>query len=272
MMMKKRAFLTLAILSLFLQIPALPGTSQSVHAASVPADAFRILPYGSDLHGVVLQWDAMDGISEYVVLRSQTLGWAGYATLIEDGVQGSDRIRISSTNGLHPGDEFYMRGSDLYTIQSVLDEHTLQLVYPLSRDYDSSHSYYGTLGFSGAWVKNTSRYAELARVSETGEGVYEWVDSDLPFEQDFFYIIGYRSNSGAMDYSNPVNVKLTPQGLLHDAALGSNGGYAWKVTQHYGETPALIDGDPGTYEIRMQYNNPSLNRPMGSGADSTGFS
>jgi hypothetical protein len=261
--MKKPVLVFLMILSILMQFsaPALP--SQAVQAASVPMDAFRILPHGSDPNAVLLQWDQIAGMSEYVVLQSETLGWMGRTSLIEDGVQGSDRIRISSTKGLHPGEDFYMRQSDLYTIKAVLDEHTLQLVYPLSRDYDSTHSYYSTVSFSGGWIKDTSNYTELTRVSETGQSVYEWVDSNLPSEKDTFYVIGYRDSSGAIEYSNPVNVKLTPQGLFYDAALGSNGGYAWKVTQHYGETPALIDGDPGTYEIRIQYNNPELESPNG---------
>ena len=245
-MMKKKLFVISAILLLFSQVTALAGFSQSVQANGVPLDAFRVLPHGTDPHAAVLQWDQMVGTTEYIVLRSDTLGWMGSTVLIEDGVQGSDRIRVSSTHGLHPGEDFYMRQSDLYTIKAVLDEHTLQLVYPLSRDYDSSHSYYRTVGFSGGWVKDTSNYTELTRVSEAGQSLYEWVDSNLSLEKDYYYIVGYRNTSGSIEYSHPVNVKLTDQGLLYDAALGSNGGYAWKVSQHYGDTPALIDGDPAT--------------------------
>ena len=138
--------------------------------------------------GVPTPLNQMAGISEYVVLRSETLGWKGRTSLIEDGVQGSDRIRISSTAGLHPGEDFYMRQSDLYTIKAVLDEHTLQLVYPLSRNYDSSHSYYGTVSFSGGWIKDTSNYTELARVSETGQIVtrllFMWKSTHLQRKQE----------------------------------------------------------------------------------------
>jgi hypothetical protein len=262
-MMKKQAFVVLAILSILLQIPTPAVYSQGVQANSIPTDAFRILLHGSDPHAVILQWDQMIGTAEYIVLRSDILGWMGSTSLIENGVQGSDTIRVSSTNGLHPGEDFYLRQTDVYTIEAVLDEHTLQLVYPLSRDYDSSSSYYRTVGFSGGWVKDYSSYSELARVSETGQGMYEWIDSNLSLERDYFYIIGHRNGAGNIEYSNPVNVRLTNQGLLYDAALGSNGGYAWKVSQKYGDTPAFIDGDLGTYETRVQYNNPSLESPNG---------
>jgi hypothetical protein len=261
--MHRRVLLILAIVLLLMQVSLPAVYSQGVQAATIPSDAFRIMPHGNDPQAVILQWEGKTGTTEYVVLRSETLGWKGSLPLIEDGVEESNTIRVSSTNGLHPGEDLFFRQSDQYTIEEVVDEHTLRLVYPLTRNYDSSHSYYGVAGLAGGWVKDYSDYTEVARIPGTSETVYEWTDSGLSQETDYFYLIGYSDGSRISAYSNPENVKLTDGGLLFDAALGSNGGYAWKVSQQYGDTPALIDGDSETYEIRIQYNDPTLESPKG---------
>lgn len=239
------------------------GAALSGLGAEPPPEGLIVLPHNSDPNAVVLKWRPKSGAREYVILRGETLGWMGSQSLLENGVQGSDTIRIASTRGLHPGEDLYFRQTDLYTIKEIVDEHTLKLVYPLTRNYDASQGYYGTAAFSGGWVKDYSSYSEKARVSENGQSVYEWSDQGLSLEKDYFYTIGYSDGSRVFEYALPINIKLTQSGLLYDAALGSSGGYAWKVTQHYGDTPAMIDGDPKTYEIRIQYNNPTLESPNG---------
>jgi hypothetical protein len=231
--------------------------------AEPPPEGLIVLPHSSDPSAAVLKWRPKTGVREYVILRSETLGWMGSQPLLESGIQGSDTIRIASTQGLHAGEDLYFRQSDLYTIEEVLDEHTLKLVYPLTRNYDASQSYYGTAAFSGGWVKDYLGYTELARISDSGQSVYEWTDQNLSQEKDYFYTIGYSDGSRVFEYALPVNIKLAQSAMLYDAALGSSGGYAWKVTQHYGDTPALIDGNPKTYETRIQYNNPTIECPNG---------
>jgi hypothetical protein len=220
-----------------------------------PGVPFEITEHAPD--AARLRWQTQPGVAEYVILRSGTLGWRGSINLTQDVSPGDTVIVVESTNGLLPGDEVHFGFSHTsfsrndYYVESVVDGTHLQLTHPVPMTVAAS-SY--PVSLSGCWVKDYSGYTEIATV--TGEN--EYVDTGLALETDYFYVIGYGDGSQIISYSSPINVKLSGMGVLYDAALGASGGYIWKVTQNYGDTPALIDGDASTYEPIIQYNNPLI--------------
>jgi hypothetical protein len=199
-----------------------------------------------------LSWRRQAGISEYIILRSDALGWQGSTSLLQDIAVGDTTISIASTNGLQAGDELHFgNGRQDYYIARILDGQRLELTHPSQGNFTVG-SY--PVNLSGCWIKDYAAYTELVR---TTDGI-EYVDTGLTLERDYFYVIGYSDGTQILSYSNPVNIKLTESAMLYDAALGSNGGYAWKASQLYGDTPQLIDGDSATESIYIQYGNPAL--------------
>jgi hypothetical protein len=215
-----------------------------------PDGELVVTPYGPD--AARLQWQTVPGVAEYVVLRSDTLGWVGTLELQNDLTGGaSTEVIVDSTAGLQPGCELHFRGHrEDYYIDEVIDTTHFSLTSPVQRDYTTGHD----VNLSGCWVKDYSGYTEIDRVS----GTNEYIDTGLSQETDYYYVIGYDYGSGIAAYSIPVNAKPVQTGMLYDAALGASGGYAWKVTQNYGDTPELIDGDADTYSIRIQYSDPTI--------------
>ncbi|MDW8068868.1 MAG: LamG-like jellyroll fold domain-containing protein [Anaerolineae bacterium] len=204
-----------------------------------------------------LIWRAKPGVAQYVVLRSNKLGWSGTIRLTEPVTTGGKIITVTTTAGLQAGDELHFSGGrDDYYIARVLDARRLELTVGVQRDYVTNT----VVNLSACWVRDYSGYTEIARFT-SASGVREYVDTGLELEKDYFYVIGYSDGVTITGYSNPVQARLTGSGMLYDAALGAYGGYAWKVTQNYGDTPNLIDGDDTTSEVRIQYNDPAISDP-----------
>ncbi|MBN1812602.1 MAG: LamG domain-containing protein [Anaerolineae bacterium] len=215
-----------------------------------PGGELVVTPYGPS--AARLQWQTVPGVAEYVILRGNTLGWMGTLDLQGDLTGGvSTEVTVDSTTGLQPGCEVHFsgHGGDYY-VDEVIDTTHFSLTNPVQRDYGVGTA----VNLSGCWVKDYSGYAEIDWVS----GANEYIDTGLSQETDYYYVIGYDYGSGITSYSIPVNGKLVQTGMVYDAALGASGGYAWKVTQAYGDTPELIDGDDATDSLLIQYNNPSI--------------
>lgn len=197
---------------------------------------------------VSIRWKSKAGVSEYRILKSNQLGWKGWISLTKNALVGDLIVKVNTTNGLRAGDCIYSSSYDYY-IDEVVDSTTLRLKYPLQRalnvgDFGSDFT------LSGCWVQDYGGYTEIARISNAN--VY--IDQNLDLEKDYYYILKY----GTTSYSQPVHIRLTGSELLYDVALGSNGGYAWKNTQGYGDTPELIDGNLDTAASRIQYHDPQI--------------
>ena len=197
-----------------------------------------------------IRWKSKSGVSDYRILRSNQLGWKGSISLTQNAALGDLVLKVNTTSGLQAGDCLYSSSSDYY-VDSVVDQTTLRLKYPLQRalavgDFGSDFM------LSGCWVQDYGGYTEIARVSNANV----FIDQNLELEKDYYYVVKYVSSNTA--YSRPVHIRLTGSELLYDAALGSNGGYAWKNTQGYGDTPELIDGNPDSAVGRIQYHDPQI--------------
>jgi hypothetical protein len=215
-----------------------------------PDGELVVTPYGPN--AARLQWQTVPAVAEYVILRSDTLGWLGTLNLQNDLTGGvSSEVTVDLTDGLQPGCEVHFSGhGEDYYVDEVVDTTHFSLTNPVQRDYAVGTA----VTLSGCWGKDYSGYTEIDRVS----GANEYIDTGLSQEIDYYYVIGYDYGSGIASYSIPVNAKLVQTGMLYDAALGASGGYAWKVTQDYGDTPDLIDGDDATDSLLVQYNNPTV--------------
>ncbi|HDQ71406.1 MAG TPA: hypothetical protein ENN19_04835 [Chloroflexi bacterium] len=201
---------------------------------------------------VRLTWQERAGVSEYAILRSDRLGWRGAVPLLADVGPGDATISVASTNGLLPGDEFHFRDrGEAYYVVEVLDAQRLVMTPTAVMTYlVQVHP----VSLSGAWVKDYTGYTQIATVTN---GI-EYLDVGLDMEQDYYYVVGYRQGGALLGYSNPVHVRSNQDGLWYDAALASNGGYAWRVIRYYGDTPELIDGNPAAFRRDIAYNNPAL--------------
>jgi hypothetical protein len=280
---------------------------------------FVVVRNPDDVNSVKLKWNDYPGATEYIILKSNKLGWKGNVELLDDvrgqislkinvtqgdnvvSISNSDlidvgeEIRFSSylddiyhvnsiindtaftitpnairtynwrenniegdmiysvvtTKGLRSGDSFYINFRDS-TIDEIIDDTTFTSTYGVQRAAKTGT----TVGLSGSWIMDYDKYGEYTVVDTINDN--EFNDTGLNLENDYFYIIGYSDGSKIIDYSNPVHVKLNGFDVMYDAALGSNGGYSWKVEQNYGDTPNLIDGDDTSEELQIQYSNISI--------------
>jgi cysteine-rich repeat protein len=171
-------------------------------------------------------------------------------------------INVKNTNGLVPGCEFSQGLRDPVTrVKRVINKTKLELEYPLAEAF-STANYWPR--FFGCWIEDYSNYINVSEVSNAG--VY--VDKNLALEKDYFYVIAYMKNGEIVEYSIPVNIRLTSNGILYDAAVASSGGYAWKAEQGASDVPGIIDGNDESSAVRLQFNNPDI---VTSGERNIGF-
>lgn len=207
---------------------------------------------------VHLKWKKKKGIKEYIILKSEILGYQGSIKLLKDITPGDQEsnsvLKIESTDWLNVGDQFHINNSrEDYYIADVIDNTHIRLTYPIQRKYKAG----SIVQLSASWIKDYSSYKEIARFKNT----FDYLDTKIEVEKDYYYMIAYKNKTGSLYYSNPKHVLLTENNIFFDAALGSNGGYAWKASQYYSDTPELIDGNPDTYSKRIQCNNPLIKEP-----------
>jgi hypothetical protein len=218
-------------------------------------DDLVVLRNPEDNYGVKLFWKSKEDIDGYIVLRSDKLGWKGSINLIQDINVGDSILYVESTKGLFPGDEVHIRTEQIdFYVDEIINDTAFSVTHPMQENRNKD-SY--PISISAGWIKDYSDYTEIVRTENLN-----YDDTGLEFDKDYFYVIGYLKDSEIVSYSNPVNINKDEINLFYDAALGSNGGYAWKVGQEYNDLPQLIDGDDETEVVRIQYNDANIRNQL----------